>query len=74
LWYGLSAPAATPREILQRLNREVTRILALQEVRDALQQQGADAAPTTPDAFGDYVKSEIAKWAKVVRSSGARPE
>ncbi|MDB5904959.1 MAG: hypothetical protein JWM26_3837 [Betaproteobacteria bacterium] len=74
LWYGLSAPAATPREIVQRLNREVMRILALQDVRDTLQQQGADAAPTTPEAFGEYVKSEIAKWAKVVRSSGARPE
>jgi tripartite-type tricarboxylate transporter receptor subunit TctC len=74
LWYGLSAPRGTASEIVQRLNREVTSILALQDVRDSLQQQGADAAPSTPEAFGDYTRSEIAKWAKLVKSSGARPE
>jgi tripartite-type tricarboxylate transporter receptor subunit TctC len=74
LWYGLSAPRGTARDIVQRLNREVTAILAMQEVRDSLQQQGADAAPSTPEAFGEYIRSEIEKWAKLVKSSGARPE
>ena len=74
LWYGLSAPAGTSRDIVTRLNRDVSAILALQDVRELLQQQGADAAPTTPDGFESYIKSEITKWAKVVKSSGAKPE
>ena len=74
LWYGLSAPAGTSRAIVARLNKEVTTILAMEDVRGSLQQQGAGAAPTTPEAFEAYVKSEVAKWAKVVQASGARPE
>jgi tripartite-type tricarboxylate transporter receptor subunit TctC len=74
LWYGLSAPAGTPRAIVARLNKEATTILAMEDARGSLQQQGADAAPTTPEAFEAYVKSEVAKWAKVVQASGARPE
>ena len=59
---------------MTRLNREVSGILALEDVRHSLGQQGADAAPTSVEIFQTYIKAEIAKWAKVVQSSGAKPE
>jgi tripartite-type tricarboxylate transporter receptor subunit TctC len=74
LWYGLSAPPRTSRAIVTRLNREATAILALDDVKGSLQQQGADATPMTPEAFEAYVRAEIAKWRKVVQASGAKAE
>ena len=73
LWYGLCAPAGTPPEIVNRLNTEVVAILGLADVRESLKQLGADAAGTRPEVFGAYIKSEIAKWATVVKLSGAQP-
>ena len=73
LWYGLCAPAGTSTEIVKRLNGEVVSILALAEVRESLKQLGADAAGSSSEAFGAYIKSEIAKWATVVKLSGAQP-
>jgi len=70
-WYGLLAPAKTPRPIIDKLNAEVTKILNLPEIKQYLFNQGLDPAPTTPEEFGNYVKSEMAKWAKVVRAAGA---
>jgi tripartite-type tricarboxylate transporter receptor subunit TctC len=70
LWYGLFAPAGTPREVVGRLSGEVVAILGLSDVRGSLQQQGAEPAGNSPDAFTAFVKSEIAKWATVVKSSG----
>jgi tripartite-type tricarboxylate transporter receptor subunit TctC len=71
LWYGLFAPAHTPREIIVRLGGEVVAILGLADVRESLQQQGAEPEGLSPDEFAEFVKSEIAKWAKVVKMSGA---
>jgi tripartite-type tricarboxylate transporter receptor subunit TctC len=73
-WYGLLAPAKTPRPIIMRLNAEVTKVLAIPEVKDFLFNQGLDPAPGTPEQFGAYIKSEITKWAKVVKDSGARAD
>jgi len=70
-WYGLLAPAKTPRPIINKLNAEVTKILNLPEIKQYLFNQGLDPAPTTPEEFGSYVKSEMVKWAKVVRAAGA---
>jgi tripartite-type tricarboxylate transporter receptor subunit TctC len=72
-WYGLVAPAKTPPEIIARLNREVVTLLNLPDVKDSLFKQGIEAAPGTPEEFGAYMKSEIAKWRKVVQASGATP-
>lgn len=72
-WYGLVAPAKTPPEIIARLNREVVTLLNAPEVKDALFKQGIEAAPGTPEEFGAYMKSEIAKWRRVVQTSGATP-
>lgn len=71
LWYGLFAPVGTSREIVARLSSEVVAILGLTDVGDALKKQGAEPEGMTPDAFAAYQKSEIAKWAKVVKESGA---
>ncbi|HEV2008802.1 MAG TPA: tripartite tricarboxylate transporter substrate binding protein [Burkholderiales bacterium] len=73
-WYGLLAPAKTPRPIIMRLNSEVTKVLAMPDVKEFLFNQGLDPAPGTPEQFGAYIKSEIAKWAKVVKDSGARAD
>jgi tripartite-type tricarboxylate transporter receptor subunit TctC len=73
-WNGLLAPAATPRPIIDRLNREVVGILNEPEVREQLARHGADPAPTTPDQFGAIIRADIAKWARVVREAGIQPD
>ena len=73
-WYGLVVPAKTPREIIDRLNAEVTKILAMPDVKTTLFNQGLDPAPGTPEQFGAYIKSERAKWARVIKESGAKAE
>jgi tripartite-type tricarboxylate transporter receptor subunit TctC len=70
-WYGLLAPAKTPQPIVTRLNAEVVKVLQMPDIKQYLFNQGLDPAPTTPDEFGAYIKSEMAKWAKVVRAAGA---
>jgi len=72
-WYGLVAPVKTPPEIITRLNREVVALLNTTDIRDILFKQGIETAPSTPEEFGAYMKTEIAKWKKVVQISGATP-
>lgn len=71
-WYGLVAPARTPADIISRLNKEVVALLNLAEIKDSLFKQGIEAAPSTPEEFGAYMKAEIAKWSRVVKASGAK--
>jgi tripartite-type tricarboxylate transporter receptor subunit TctC len=73
-WYGLVVPAKTPKPIVDRLNKEFVAVLNMPDIKDILFKQGLDAAPSTPEAFGAYIKSETAKWAKVIKASGAKPE
>ena len=73
-WYGVVVPAKTPRPIIDRLNREFTAVLNMPDIKDILFKQGLDSAPGTPEAFGAYIKAETAKWAKVIKVSGAKPE
>jgi tripartite-type tricarboxylate transporter receptor subunit TctC len=70
-WYGLLAPAGTPRPVIDKLNSEVVKALNLPDIKQYLFSQGLDPAPTTPEQFGAYVRSEMVKWAKVVRAAGA---
>jgi tripartite-type tricarboxylate transporter receptor subunit TctC len=74
VWYGVVAPAGTPRDIVQRLNQEIARILANPMHHDRM--IGADFEPTTstPEQFAAFIKSETVKWAKVVKASGAHAE
>ncbi len=70
VWFGLFAPAKTPRAIVTKINREVVAALQLPEARAALLAQGAESVPTTPEEFGAFLKSEIAKWGKVIKAAG----
>jgi tripartite-type tricarboxylate transporter receptor subunit TctC len=72
LWFGLLAPASTPRDIADRLSREAGRVLAEAEVRNQLAAQGIDPLGGTPEQFAAYIGEETAKWARVVQASGAR--
>lgn len=71
-WFGVFAPAGTPKEIVAKLQTEIARILKSPEMTERLAQQGAVAVGNTPDEFGAYVQSELVKWAGVVKASGAR--
>ena len=71
-WNGLLAPAKTPRPIVARLNAEVVRILATPEVKKIFSSEGAEAVGNSPEAFAAVVKSETAKWAKVVKTAGIK--
>ena len=73
-WTGLVAPAGTPQAIVRRLNAEIVRVLPLPEVKDKLGGDGSEFGKNTPEEFRAFIKSEIAKWAKVVKVSGARAE
>jgi tripartite-type tricarboxylate transporter receptor subunit TctC len=72
-WYGLLAPAGTPRDIVNRLNEEAVRALRAAEVAEKLSAQGAEPAPGTPEEFAAFIRGEIEKWAKVVRAAGMKP-
>ncbi len=73
-WYGVVVPAKTPKPIIDRLHKEFTAELNMPEIREILFRQGLDVAATTPQTFGAYIKSETAKWAKVIKASGAKAE
>ena len=71
-WYGVAAPAGTPKEIVKKLHAEIVRIIKLPEVRERLASEGADFVGDTPEELTAFVKSEIAKWAKVVKQAGMK--
>jgi tripartite-type tricarboxylate transporter receptor subunit TctC len=69
-WQAMLAPGGTPKEIVAKINGEVVRMLKLPEVRARIQHEGADPVGSTPEAFAERVKSEIAKWSKVAKAAG----
>jgi tripartite-type tricarboxylate transporter receptor subunit TctC len=73
-WFGLMMPAGTPREIIMKMNGEVMKILAMQEVKDRLLSQGGVAAPGTPEQLAERIRVDIAKWGKVARTAGVKIE
>jgi len=73
-WFGFVAPAGTPREIIIKLNTAINRVTALPEVKQQLAAPSIDAMHNSPEQFANYIREETAKWARVVRSSGARAE
>lgn len=74
VWFGLFAPAGTPKSIITKVNRDVVAVLKLAEARDALLAQGAEASPTTPEEFALYLRKEIDKWGKVIKEAGIKSE
>jgi tripartite-type tricarboxylate transporter receptor subunit TctC len=73
-WYGLVGPANIPPAIVTRLNGELTRILAIPDIRDRLSAQGMDPSSMTPQAFSAYIDSEIGKWARVIKAAHVKAE
>ena len=73
-WFGVLAPAGTPREIVARLNSEIARFLGTPEAAKQLHAQGADAAHGSPEDFLALIKSDLAKWGRVIQENGIRGE
>jgi len=72
VWFGLFAPAKTPRALIMKINKEVVAALQLPEAKAALLAQGAESSPTTPEEFDRFLKSEITKWGKVIKAAGIK--
>jgi len=71
IWLGLLAPAGTPHEIVQKLNADITRVLSTPDAKKLMASAGVDVAPSTPEQFGQLMQSELDRWGKVVRETGA---
>lgn len=73
-WYGVMAPAKTPKPIVARLQREMVKVLNTPEFKARLEKDGTDVVGSTPEEFAEFIKSDIAKWTKVIKASGVRLE
>jgi tripartite-type tricarboxylate transporter receptor subunit TctC len=73
-WYGIMAPAATPKPLVEALNAETLRILGLPEVREKLSGLGADPMPGTPQKFGAVMKADAEKWGRIIKQVGVRAD
>jgi tripartite-type tricarboxylate transporter receptor subunit TctC len=71
-WYGYVVPSATPRAIIDRLHKATVTVLEMGDVKQALLDQGIEAAPSSPERFASYIKSETGKWAKVIKTAGIK--
>ena len=74
VWFGLLAPAGVPRDIILRLNAESTKIINSPEVTDRFVKLGVEPRTGTPEQFGDMVKSEVGRWAKVIKDAGIKAD
>ncbi len=74
IWFGLVAPAGTPREIVTRLSQEVAKITRVPALRERFAPQGVELSASAPEAFAEFIKSEIPKWGKVLRDANVAPE
>jgi tripartite-type tricarboxylate transporter receptor subunit TctC len=74
VWFGVVAPRRTPATVIETLNSEINRILKLPEVKELFRAQGVEPQGGSPAEFGGFIRGQIAKWAPVVKSSGARAE
>jgi len=74
LWYGMLAPAATPREIVARIHDDMTKALALPEVKSALAAQGMEVAPSSPEEMATLMRRDAARWAAVVKRQGIKAQ
>ena len=73
-WFGLLAPAATPKPVVETLSRDANRVLADADVRAKMRAVGADPAGDTPDEFARFIRDDQAKWGKLMREAGIKPE
>ena len=73
-WYGVLAPAGTPRPIVTRLHAQIVRVLQLPDIRQRFSTDGAEAVGSSPEEFATFIRAETAKWARVIKDAGIRPE
>jgi tripartite-type tricarboxylate transporter receptor subunit TctC len=71
-WYGVVAPARTPKEAIGRLNSEIVKVLRTPDLKERLSSQGAEVVGSTPEEFDAYIRNEISKWDKVLKAAGIR--
>ena len=71
-WYGVFASLAIPKELVTKINADIVALLGGADIKDRLASLGAEPQPMKPDEFGHFVREDIAKWAKVVKESGAK--
>jgi tripartite-type tricarboxylate transporter receptor subunit TctC len=74
IWYGAVAPAATPKDVVTRLNREIVRLMQAPDIRERFSQQGIDPETSTPEQFAQLIRDEYARWTKVIRAGGIKVE
>jgi tripartite-type tricarboxylate transporter receptor subunit TctC len=74
IWLGIMAPKATPKDVVDKLNAEIAKIMNRADVKENWAKQGAVPMPMSPAAFEEYVRADIEKWAHVVKVSGAKAE
>lgn len=72
IWLGLMAPTGTPQPVIDRLNAEVRKVLARADIKEAWKKQGAETMEMSPQQFGEFLRGDIAKWAKVVKTAGIK--
>ena len=71
-WHGLVGPKGLPREVVERINREINEIITSEDMKKHMATEGLDPAGGTPARFGEILKSEAARWAKVVQQAGIK--
>lgn len=71
-WYGVYAPAGTPKEIITRLHGEIVKILRMPDIKERFQSQGTEVVGNTPEQLAEYIQSEMIKWSKTAKEAGAR--
>jgi tripartite-type tricarboxylate transporter receptor subunit TctC len=73
-WFGVLAPAATPKAVVEKLSADINRVLADTDVRARMHSLGADPSGNTPDQFTRFIHEDQAKWSKLMREAGIKPE
>ncbi len=74
VWFGVLAPAGTPRDIIARLNTEIVKVLNAPEVKDRFAKQGVEVRTSTPEQFGEFLRAEVSRWAKVVQDANIKAD
>jgi tripartite-type tricarboxylate transporter receptor subunit TctC len=73
-WFGVLAPAATPKPIIDRLHQQITAILQMPEIKSKLLSQGAELGNQTPAEFGAFIRADLAKWTDIIKAAGVKAD
>ena len=73
-WYGFFVPAGTPAAVIAKISADAQKVIASDEVQQALRKRGLDPATNTPAEFAAFVRSDLAKWARIVKDAGVKPD